>query len=157
MVFLYMFPFKTSPSLNDWMYIVFFCQRQAWDFILLISWLSRLLPSIVAASPNIERYRSYRDRNKSTFVVSQKLTELPHSCSNRCWVFRTVFFSHHRHQEFIFEQVEITSIINCCRSFFVLGRDPWPPRQRRCHGESGFLQRWSIFEFYFFGSYYSNT
>ena len=46
----------------------------------------------MAASPNIERYRSYRDRNKSTFVVSQKLTELPHSCSNRCWVFRTVFF-----------------------------------------------------------------
>ena len=33
------------------------------------------IPSIVAASPNIETHRSYRDRNKSTFVVSQKLTE----------------------------------------------------------------------------------
>lgn len=29
-------------------------------------------------------------------------------------------------EEFIFEQVEITSIINCCRSFFVLGRDSGP-------------------------------
>lgn len=29
-------------------------------------------------------------------------------------------------EEFIFEQVEVTSIINCCRSFFVLGRDSGP-------------------------------
>ena len=31
-------------------------------------------------------------------------------------------------QEFIFEQAEVTSIINCCRSFFVLGREPWLER-----------------------------
>ena len=56
--------------------LFFFCQRQAWDFILLISWLSRLLrfhPLWQLLPTYIETHRSYRDRNKSTFVVSQKL------------------------------------------------------------------------------------